>query len=133
MAVGFVKFENGLSMIIETSWASYIGKPAVFNVVLLGDKGGAQMDPLEVYRGLTLEDYKKLSYGPFNLVAKPVASLPKLDIYHLRIARFIESVKLGKPLFSPADEGVRVQAIIDAIYKSAKLGKEVEVQKPWKN
>jgi len=43
------------------------------------------------------------------------------------------SMKLGKPLFSPADEGVKVQAIIDAIYRSAKLGREVEVQKPWKS
>ena len=133
MAVGFVKFENGLSMIIETSWASYIGKPAVFNVILLGDRGGAQMDPLEVYRGVTLEEYRRLSYGPLNLVAKPVSSFPRLDVYYLRIARFVESVKLGKPLFSPADEGVKVQAIIDAIYRSAKLGREIEVQKPWKS
>jgi len=133
MAVGFVKFENGLSMVVETSWASYINTSGIFNLVLLGDEGGAQMDPLEIYKGLELEELKKRAYGPLNLAAKPIDHLPSIDIYYMRIANFIESVKLGKPLFSSADEGIKVQAILDAIYKSASLNREVEVEKPWKS
>jgi predicted dehydrogenase len=133
MAVGFVRFENGLSMMVETSWASYINSSGVFNLVLLGDEGGAQMDPPEIYKGLELEELKRRAYGPLNLAAKPIDNLPNVDIYYMRIANFIESVKLGKPLFSPADEGIKVQAILDAIYKSAALNREVEVEKPWKS
>lgn len=133
MAIGFVRFENGLSMLVETSWAGYINSSGVFNLVLLGDEGGAQMDPPEIYKGLELEELKKRAYGPLNLAAKPIDHFPNVDIYNMRIANFIESVKIGKPLFSSADEGIIVQAILDAIYKSANLGREVEVEKPWRS
>lgn len=116
-AFGFVKFRDGMTMLLETNWASF--SPAdIFNVVLLGVRGGAQLSPLELYKDIM----KK------RVVIKPHDEIKQPDIYEQRIFKFIESVRKGKPLSCPAIEGVKVQAILDAIGRSAELDKEVRVE-----
>jgi len=116
-AFGFVKFRDGMTMLLETNWASF--SPAdVFNIVLLGTKGGAQLTPLELYKDVL----KK------RVIIKPHDEVKQPDIYEQRIFKFVESVKKGKPLFCPAIEGVKDQAILDAVSRSAALRKEVEVE-----
>jgi predicted dehydrogenase len=116
-AFGFVKFRNGMTMLLETNWASF--SPAdVFGIVLLGTKGGAQLTPLEFYKDIQQK----------RVVIKPHDEIKQPDIYEQRIFKFIESVKKGKPLFCPAIEGLKDQAILDALGRSAELGREVEVE-----
>ena len=116
-AFGFVKFRNGMTMLLETNWASF--SPAdVFNLILLGTRGGAQLTPLELYKDIL----KK------RVVIKPHDEIKQPDLYEQRIFKFVESVRKGKPQFCPAIEGVKVQAILDAVGRSAELEKEVEVE-----
>jgi predicted dehydrogenase len=116
-AFGFVKFRNGMTMLLETNWASFSPSDA-FNLILLGTKGGAQLEPFELYKDV-LEK---------RVVIKPHDEIHQPDIYEQRIFKFVESVRKGKPLFSPAIEGLKVQAILDAMYRSAAQKKEVEVE-----
>jgi predicted dehydrogenase len=117
-AFGFLRFENGMTMLLETNWASFLNADA-FNLVLLGTKGGAQLEPFEIYR-----DIQKT-----RVVIKPQEEIQQPDIYEQRIFKFIESVKKGRALFSPAIEGLKVQAILDATYRSAEQGREVGVER----
>jgi predicted dehydrogenase len=48
----------------------------------------------------------------------------------MKIQRFIESIIAEKPLYAPGEEGVIVQAIIDAIYKSSQTGRVEPVNIP---
>lgn len=116
-AFGLVRFEDGSTMLLETSWASFIDGDK-FNVSLLGTKGGAQLDPFEIYKGLQ----------GIRTTIRPQDQMPNVDIYEMRIRKFIQSIKEGRPLFSPAIEGLRVQAILEAIYRSAAEGREVPVE-----
>jgi predicted dehydrogenase len=119
---GMVKFETGLTLLLETNWASFIPSD-VFNVALLGTRGGAQLEPLELYKDLM----------GTRVTVRPQDPMPKVDIYEERIVKFVESVREGRPLFSPAIEGLRVQAVLDAAYRSASEGKAVPVDlDPWR-
>ncbi|MEM4169017.1 MAG: Gfo/Idh/MocA family oxidoreductase [Thermoproteota archaeon] len=116
-AFGMVKFKNGFTMLLETNWASFIDRDR-FSVELLGTSGGAQLDPFEIYREIQ----------GVRVTIRPQDQMPNVDIYEMRIRKFIESVKEGRPLFSPAIEGLRVQAILEAIYRSAVEDREIPVE-----
>ncbi len=116
-AFALVKFKNDFTMLLETNWASFIDRDR-FGVELLGTKGGARLDPPEIY----------MEIQGVRVNVKPQDQPPNIDIYEMRIKKFIESVKEGRPLFSPAIEGLRVQAILEAIYRSAVEDREVPVE-----
>ncbi|MHC4253317.1 MAG: Gfo/Idh/MocA family protein, partial [Planctomycetota bacterium] len=40
LAAGFVKFENGASLVIEASWAAHVAERELMETRLLGDRGG---------------------------------------------------------------------------------------------
>jgi predicted dehydrogenase len=116
-AFGFVRFKNGMTMLLETNWASFLNSDA-FNLVLLGTRGGAQLEPLELYKDVMGQ----------RTTIKPQDNIEQPDLYAQRISKFVESVREGKALFSPAIEGLKVQAILDATYRSAKEKGEVQVE-----
>lgn len=116
-AFGMVKFKNDFTMLLETNWASFIDKDRL-TVELLGTNGGAQLDPFEIYR----------EAQGFRVTVRPQDQASNVDVYEMRIRRFIQSVEEGRPLFSPAIEGLRVQAILEAIYRSAMEDREMPVE-----
>lgn len=118
---GMVRFENELTLLLETSWASFMHSDA-FNLALLGNRGGAQLEPLELYKELM----------GARVTVRPQDPMPKVDLYEMRILKFVESIREERPLFSPAIEGLRVQAILDAAYRSASEERAVPVElDPW--
>jgi len=116
-AFALVRFEKDFAMLLETSWASFISEDK-FSLALLGTNGGAQLDPFEIYREIQ----------GVRMIVKSQEKIPEVNIYEERIRKFIESVKEGRPLFSPAIEGLRVQAILEAIHRSAVENKEMPVE-----
>lgn len=116
-AFALVRFEKDFTMLLETSWASFISEDK-FDLTLLGTEGGAQLDPFEIYKEVQ----------GVRVVVKPQEKVPEENIYEARIKKFIQSVKEGHPLFSPAIEGLRVQAVLEAIHRSAVEGRETSVE-----
>jgi len=116
MALGLIRFENGLTLSVEASWASNISRE-IFNTTLMGDKGGAVLDPLEIY----------LEKGGVQLDVKPNYNT-RIDSTFEKIKKFVDSVRERKELYAPGIEAVKVQAILDAIYESAKQGNEVTIK-----
>ena len=49
-------------------------------------------------------------------------------LFENEIAHFIECIKNGLPCRSPAEDGVEIMKILDAIYDSAKTGHEVVIK-----
>lgn len=114
-ATGLVRFENGASLVIESSFAANIEK-AIFNTTLLGTEGGCQLDPLKMFR----EERQTL------IDATPVF-LPQVGTHEAEIFDFIEAVREDKPAPVPGEDGLMVTRIIDAIYQSSDEGKEVRI------
>src|SRR5699024_7890732 len=50
MARGMMTFENGASLILETSFAANMEKHEELSVALMGDKGGADVFPLKIFQ-----------------------------------------------------------------------------------
>lgn len=113
-ASAYIRFENGAAMFAEAAWAQNgIGESYV---KLYGSKAGATFDPLTVY-GENEEGY--LSDDPVTV--EPV------DYFVAEIDHFIDCVENGKQPMSSLEDGVMLQRMLDGIYRSAALGKEVKI------
>jgi predicted dehydrogenase len=124
-AVGMVRFENGLSMFIETAWAanvSHLGE--VGKIRILGDKGGLEASGHEALQEITYHS-KTRSYLTDT---KPV--LPTVDLPLEMTKAFISSIRDGREPPVTGWQSVVLHAIIDAIYESAEKGREARITLP---
>lgn len=116
MASGYVRFADGGVLMLEASFCANIDRD-VFNVTILGDQGGCNFDPCQVYReehgALTVSDLT------FQNVPRP---------HEAEVAAFIDAVRRNKPVPVPGKNALVVQKILDAIYKSAKTKREVRIR-----
>lgn len=124
-AFGFVKFENGMTVILESSWALNTLQIGEAMCVLCGDKAGADMlDGLRI-NGERFSDLyvTKPSFEGAG-VAFNDASATK-DPAEIEARQWIESIRNDtQPLVKP-EEALVVTEILEAIYESAKTGKAV--------
>ena len=114
-----IKFDNGLTLSVEASFNLNI-KNDVGNIELFGTKSGCKLDPsVELFSDMAgmLVDIK-----PFGSTALNFNGLFENEIGH-----FIDCVKGEKQCISPAEDGVVLMQMIDAIYESARTGKVVEI------
>jgi predicted dehydrogenase len=121
-----VRFENGFWLTLEGSWIdnqpSVDGVPSWdYSLDAIGEKAQAWFDPLAI-RGETTggEITNLLPSGTASDVSFPpsVAAL---------IADVVGAVRENRPPLVTGRQGLMVQQIVDAIYQSAALGREVPV------
>ena len=82
--------------------------------VLMGEKAGASLFPLEIYKddAGTMVDVKP-------------AHMPNEDGFTRKMRNWIDCIKTGETSMAPAEHGLMVQQILDGVYKSAETGAEV--------
>jgi len=114
-ATALVRFDNGASLTIESSFAANIERD-VFNTTILGTEGGCQLEPLRIFK----EERQ-------TLVDSSPVFLPQVSWHEAQIFDFVEAVRDDKPVSVPGEEGLMVTKILDAIYKSSGEGKEVSI------
>lgn len=114
-AAGFVRFENGATMTVEASFAANIEKE-VFNATLLGTEGGCETSPAIMYK----EENQTL------LDVTPV-SLQKVDKFEAELKAFRDAVLNNTETLVTGEQCLITAKIMDAIYESAKTGREVEI------
>ncbi|NLN20350.1 MAG: Gfo/Idh/MocA family oxidoreductase [Firmicutes bacterium] len=113
-----IRLEGGICFMLKMSWAMHMD--SLGPMMWLGTDAGLKLD-----NGL------KLYHDQAELEAQTELQLPKgQDRWSCKMGTFIEAVREGKPAPIPADEVLFSQAILDGIYRSAELGKEVEIQIP---
>ena len=116
LAVGWLRFRNGMTLTIESSFAAHIEKD-VWNVTLMGEHGGAQFDPLMLFKD---ELGHMLNITP--------AFLPGQDAFQYKVQHFLDCVRTGCACEAPAEDGLVVQKMLDAIYRSAVTGRAVAIR-----
>ena len=113
-AAGAIHFENGAVMLFEVSWA--LNAPNQGYTQICGTKAGATLEPLTIY-GENEEGYLTDN--------KPTVG--KSGIFDNEIDHFLHCLRTGEKPISPLEDGVTVQRMLDGIYRSAQLHREVEI------
>jgi predicted dehydrogenase len=120
LAVGQIRFENGATIHIESSFAAHIEKN-VWNFQLMGEKGGANWDPAQLY---TDDNGYMMNSEPGWLPRNQDFG----SIFGIKMRNFVEHVHYNEPTMAPAEHGLMVQKMLDGIYESAAKGKEVAIR-----
>lgn len=124
LAAGFVRFANGASLQIETSWASHTrpNRDEYF-LTLYGDQGGCELD-VNNYTDRDTVSYFTEEAGRAVQVKPHIVTRGG---HELAVAHFIQSIQSGTPPEASGAQGLTLMKIIDALYESARTGREVAV------
>jgi predicted dehydrogenase len=129
-AAAFVRLEGGIILDFRISWAMHMDTSG--DALILGTKGGLRIPSTDCWNGefaTPLKVYRNIGGEPMCYDVPMIES--KTRLFYQKLRSFIDAVKSpnGKPTVSSA-EILYNQAIIDGIVKSAKLGKEIEINIP---
>jgi predicted dehydrogenase len=125
LAAGFVRFENGAALQIETSWASHTkpGRDDYF-VNLYGTEGGAELYVANYTDRDTLSFFSEECGQP--VMMKP-AIVNRAAGHELAVAHFVDCVQNQRPVESTGEQGLALMQIIEALYESSATGHEVRL------
>ena len=123
-AFGFVKMENGATIVLESSWALNTLDVGEAQTSLCGTKAGADMKD-----GLRINGVK---YNK-QYIEKPALGAGGVDFYDgsaespqdLEARLWIEAIVEDKEVLVKPEEALVVTQILEAIYESAKTGMPV--------
>ena len=112
LAAGFIRFANGFTLHFEASWAIHAASDARFCHIHGSD--GA----------LLWDDEPKFVDSSGTVSAVPMSAG---DAWKSEIAHFVDCALNNKTPDPDASQGVVMMKMLDALYQSAKLGREVEI------
>lgn len=117
-ATGFIRFENGLSVSLDVSWACHAEEHNRNDVHLYGTEAGALVMSGKTFR----RDENSGEYHFVQELQTPIR-YPHADRFH----NFINHLLDGEELCVPIEQALIVQRILDAIAESATTGREVRL------
>jgi predicted dehydrogenase len=120
-AVGLIKFDNGAVVSLESSFMA--NGPDKFETQLYGTKSGAIVEPYSQSDAI-----KIFSEQNRQLLDSIPANIPKVESAHSEeVKAFVNAIIDGKPSPVPGENGLILNSIFDAIYKSSETGNEEKV------
>ena len=117
LASALIRFEDGSAIAIETSFSLNL-KEDETKIELFGTKGGACLNP-------SLELYTEMNGYMTDVQLKMPSALSMDGLFDREINHFVDCLLNDTPCLSPAQDGVVIAQVIEAIYKSAETGHEV--------
>ncbi len=116
-ACGLVRFANDSVLYLESSFVLNMKEDSVFTAQLCGTKAGATWPDCEIFS----EKNKQVTDTKiFNIPE----SKPHID----EVRAFFEAIKKRRKSPVPLEETAQVIAILEGLYKSAELGREIRVK-----
>ena len=117
LASALIRFDNGSALSVEASFSLNL-KEDKGTIELFGTKGGAKLDP-------ELELYSDTGGYLSNTTLNIPTALSFSGLFQNEINHFVSCIKHHTPCLAPAQDGVEMMQILDAIYKSASTEHEV--------
>jgi len=128
-AAAFVRLENDIILDFRISWAMNMDTSG--DALILGTKGGLRIPSTNCWNGefsTPLKIYKQVA-GQSVCYEIPLIKTDKKFFFN-KIRSFVDAIKTNGKATVPSSQIVYNQAIIDGIVKSAKLGKEINIEVP---
>jgi predicted dehydrogenase len=116
-----MKFPSGVQASCATSYGHHDDK----SYRVLAETGWIKMDPAFPYQGLKLMTSQ--AQGKQNLITEH--DMGQKNHFMSEMDHFSDCVKKDKTPFSPGEEGMQDQRIMEAIYQSAREGRPVKLAK----
>lgn len=123
-ATALIRFQDGMTLQLDASWAAYTGHGDEFGLSLLGNDGGAEIHSKDYAQVGTLRLYGEIDGAPTITEPKLIEKPGHAEV----LQHFVDSVLDGVPMSPSGQEGLDRVRLIEAIYRSAELGREVEVE-----
>lgn len=117
MATGFIRLENNATVAFKTSWAANVPQNMGYTMIL-GTEGGLVLDPLTLVTNM----------GSYQVNITPqVPPDRKVDFsgHWLETEHFIKVLRGEAELLVKREEVLNVMRTLDALYESAKEGREI--------
>ncbi|MBW7883366.1 MAG: Gfo/Idh/MocA family oxidoreductase [Caldilineaceae bacterium] len=122
LGLGFVYFDNGLTMDIIEAWAAHVD--TLGSSVILGSEGGLRLDPFGYFRSIgDLDLNSTANLDAFNWRLHNVRE--DGDAYDGPQEHWIAALQGRVPLIPSAACALNTMLISEGIYLSEKLGREV--------
>ncbi len=115
ISFGMITFENGECMRYEAGNTNN-GREKDFEIELMGSKGGVQVTPL-VFYGESCDGY----------FAEEKPQYVTTFEFTKQAENFAAAIRGEEELRTPGEDGLVVQKMLNALYRSAESGREVEV------
>ncbi|MBO5274821.1 MAG: Gfo/Idh/MocA family oxidoreductase [Clostridia bacterium] len=119
MASAMIRFDNGLVLSVEASFNLNI-KSDTGTIELFGTKSGAKLDP-------GIQFFTDMNGMFVDVTPSGNTALSFNGLFEREIAHYVDCVQNGTPCRAPAEDGVMLMKMIDAIYASAECGHEVVI------
>ncbi len=107
-----IRMKSGATISLELTWESFVKEEKFFSS-LLGTKGGAETNPLKIYKEME------------GIRAEVIPCLPEIN--DTIQSHFIDCIREGREPEVSGEKGLAVIKVIDAVYESAKTGKEMKI------
>ena len=120
LASAMIRFDNGAVISIEASFSLNL-KHDEGTIEMFGTKGGARLNP-------SLELYTDMNGYMTDIQLKTPTALDMNVLFYNEIEHFVDCVANGIDCLTPAEDGVTIMRILDAIYESAETGHEVLIK-----
>ncbi|MEM7125496.1 MAG: Gfo/Idh/MocA family oxidoreductase [Chloroflexota bacterium] len=115
-AGGLIRFENGAGLQVESFWASH--QPNELQIELFGDKAGARLDPLTIYR--------TVNGAPQDSTVN-IPERGRKTVWEEMATHFAACIRDGAECATPLRHGLIVQEMMEAMLESAGSGQEVRL------
>jgi len=124
LGCALVRFDNGATLVLEASWAGFQQKREEMTTRLLGTRGGiVQQNVGEGY------DFEAHVYTERDGSLWECRLQQTLLPVPSPMSEFADAVLDGRETSAPGEHGLAVQLVLDAIYKSAAVGREVAIRR----
>jgi predicted dehydrogenase len=123
-ASALLRLDNGASIALEASWASYSADVEDINVELLGATGGARLFVRDYATSDTIRLYTDVQGVP--AVVAPEVPVPG-GHHRSVIEEFVATVRSGAWANAYGEYALHRARVLDAVYESARTNREVAV------
>ena len=121
-AAGFIRTDKNSSILFEVSWTGFQTGRDRQQLRVMGEKGTLEAGP-GVHGEYTLHLCHNIAGHAFNATELHPQQAPS------SYETLISCLQSGEPFPATAEDGIRLQIILDALYASAAQGHEIEVAK----
>lgn len=117
-ATALIRFKDDSTLTLECSWAANISEETFYSSIL-GDKAGAK---IEIGKAV------KIAGQSDGCINDTILHYATRDIYLDEVMHFLDCIHTGKQPSPSSEDGLRIQKVIDAIYRSSRLKKETLIK-----